>query len=481
MPFVCFIIGAGGYAQAPATEAPEETAPRSLPADAMTLSRALALALEKNPELAAYSWDIRAAEARALQARLLPNPELSVEVEGIRWNPGPQSTTVTRNSDLSVGWDREERARSGFGQAEVTIALSQLVELGGKRAKRIRLAKRGQDIAAWDYEVARADVLAQVAQAFVDVLAAQERVTLSRELMGFAEEAERATAARAQAGKISPIELKKAQIARSSVGVEVQRTTRELQAARVRLAATWGKTMPTFEKAVGHFDAIAPLPALEDLQTAITSVPDIARWTAEMEQRHAALRLEKSMRIPDIELKLGMKSERLESGEGAGYGWGTGGASFSRSHSSFDRERDNTLLFEVSLPLPLFNRNQGSIKEAQHLISKGKEEERAARTRIRAGVADAYYTTLAVYEENETLKTEVLPLALETFELTQRGFRHGKFSYLEALDAQRTLVEARIRFLDAQAAYHQGVVELERLTGQSIHSLDGTASAASKE
>src|SRR5207245_7355094 len=122
----------------------------------VTLAQALALTLKQNPELAAFSWDLRSAEARILQARLRPNPEFGVQSEDVAGNK--QST--------------------GFSHSQTTLQLSQLLELGGKRSARLQEATFGREIAKLDYESKRLDILTKTAQAFVEVLSAQERVRL---------------------------------------------------------------------------------------------------------------------------------------------------------------------------------------------------------------------------------------------------------------------------------------------------------------
>src|SRR5207247_10813625 len=113
----------------------------------VTLAQALALTLKQNPDLAAFSWDVRSAEARILQARLWPNPELGTQSEDI-----------------------------GFSLSQTTLQLSQLIELGGTRTARVREATFGQELERLDYETKRLDTLKKTAQAFVEVLSAQERV-----------------------------------------------------------------------------------------------------------------------------------------------------------------------------------------------------------------------------------------------------------------------------------------------------------------
>src|SRR5215510_5907783 len=136
------------------------------PTGVLTLPQAQALALLQHPKLAAFGWEVRAGEARTLQAILPPNPELGVEVENFA------GSGVLR----------------GFQSAEITIHLSQLIELAGKRQKRTRVAALERDLVAWDYEATRIEVLTQVTRAFVEVLSAQQRLRLNLELVRLAEQ-----------------------------------------------------------------------------------------------------------------------------------------------------------------------------------------------------------------------------------------------------------------------------------------------------
>ena len=117
----------------------------------LTLRQALALTLKHNPELSAFSHELRAGEAAVLQAGALPNPVLDVSAENLN------------NSRLRNDGDRA-----------TSIQIGQLIELGGKRAARIRLSQTGRDLANWDYEAKRIDVLSRVSQYFIDVVAAQQ-------------------------------------------------------------------------------------------------------------------------------------------------------------------------------------------------------------------------------------------------------------------------------------------------------------------
>jgi len=185
------------------------------PAGTLVLPQALALALTQNPELAAFSWETRAREAAALQASFFPNPTFGA-------NAANFGNKVIRGFDGDV----------------VTLELSQLIELGGKRAARTEAAALTKELADWDYESKRVDVLTQVSQAFIEVLTAQQRLALTQQTQELAKQMLVTTSARVQAGKVSPVEETKAKTARASVQIELMRAQRELEAARKRLAAS---------------------------------------------------------------------------------------------------------------------------------------------------------------------------------------------------------------------------------------------------
>jgi cobalt-zinc-cadmium efflux system outer membrane protein len=403
---------------------PPEAAPSARtvtnPAGVLTLSQAQALALLQHPRLAAFGWEVRAGEARTLQASLLPNPEVEIEVEGFAGSGELQ----------------------GFQGTEITLHLSQLIELAGKRQKRTRVAALERDLAAWDYEATRIDVLTQVTQAFVEVLSAQDRLRLNLELVRLAEQVLRAAAERVRAGKVSPVEETRAQVALSTSRIALERTQRELDAARARLVVLWGGSMPAFDRAEGTLEPIAAIPSAARLAERIAQNPEIARWVTEMAQRQAALDLAGAQRIPDPTIRGGVRHAR-ETG-------------------------DNALVMAFSIPLPVFNRNQGGLLEARYRLAKAGEERRAAEVQVRAALAEAYGALARAFVEATRLRNEVLPGAQRAFDAASEGYRQGKFGFLDVLDAQRTLFESRGQYLEALAAYHRAVAEVERLIGEPL-------------
>lgn len=393
------------------------------PAGIVSLKEALDLALEHNPELRAFSWDIHAAEADRLQAGLGPNPKLAVEAE-------------------EVGGQGD---RSGFDGAETTIEISQPIELGRKRTRRTALASLEKELAEWDYKAKRLDVVRDVTEAFVAVLAWQQRLALAEEVVRIAEKAHNAVVQRVEAGRDSPIEQTKSSVALSTARIEPQRARCALEAARRRLAAEWGAKAAGFDAVAGEFDKIASVPSSAELSRFVRHNPDVARWNAEMEKSRAALELEKARAVSDVTVSGG--------------------------YQHFSETDDSALVFGLSIPLPVSDRNQGGIRRATYLLAKTEQSGKAVEIMVLAALEEAAQRLSSAYVEAIALKDDVLPGAQSSFDAVSEGYRDGKFDYLQVLDAQRTLFETRGRHVEALAAYHKAKADAERLIGRSIDSI----------
>ena len=383
----------------------------------ITLQKAIDLAIEHNPVLNASRWERRAMDGRVIQAGLLPNPEIEAETENFAGSG----------------------VFHGFDAAETKVLLSQLIELGGKRSKRSTYAALGRDLAQRDYEVIRADVVARATLAFMNVLFAQERLSLMRKLLNLASEVLQTTSERVKAGKISPMEKIKAEVDRSASLIDVKHAQFDLKVARRKLSGAWGGTTPSFSEARGRLSNLLPVPSLEALQGMVSRNPDVSRWAVAIEQHRAGVDLEQAQGIPDLTVSLGAKHH--------------------------NEVNDTAFVMGISIPIPIFDRNQGATLEARDRLSKSKEESRAVWLRVVNNLAETYQRLSRAHMEATDLARHVLPGAEAAFKASEEGFRHGKFDYLDMLDAQRTLVSMNLRHINALFAYQQARTRVERLIG----------------
>lgn len=392
----------------------------------LTLRDAALLTLQRNPELAAFATEMRALKGATLQAGLLPNPELSMNVENIG-NVQPLSGDI--NSQKSVAQE--------VVQQLTTIRIYQLIELGGKRAARVSAASLGEELASQDYEVRRVELIARVANVFTEVLAGQERLRLAEENVQLAQKVVTMVSKRVQAGKVPPIEETRAGVVLSTTRIELEQARRDLAAARKRLTLLWGNASPQFNKALGNLESSVALPDFEALSNHILVNPMALRAMKNIEQRKALLEVEQTRRIPNLTVQAGVVHHAVLGG--------------------------NTAIAAVIVPLPLFDRNQGNIQQAHQRVDKAIDEQAATELRLKTELTQAYEALSAAQRETSILRDEIIPAAKSAFEVTNKGYELGKFGFLEVLDAQRTLFQNEILYVRALANYQRLVNEIERL------------------
>ncbi|SEO81357.1 TolC family protein [Nitrosovibrio sp. Nv6] len=405
----------------------------------LTMKNAVRLALQHNPELAAFDKEIRALEGATLQAGLLRNPDLSVNVDNVG-NMG-----ISQRGGAPIGTSIKENVE----QQDLIFRISQLIELGGKRSARVNAASLGQELAGKDFETKRLELIARVANTFMEVLAGQEQLRLAEESLQLAQSVVDTVKKRVQAGKVPPIEETKAGVAFSTTQIAQGQAQRELTAARKRLALLWGDTSPHFVKVLGNLESLTALPNFEALTEGVLASPMADRARKGIEHRKALLEVEQTRRVPNITIGGGMIKH-----------WESGGT---------------TGIVGLSMPLQFFDRNQGNVREAHQRVNKALDEQAATDLRLKTELVQAYETLSAVQNEITILRSEILPAAKSAFEVTNKGYELGKFGFLEVLDAQRTLFQNRVMYVRALANHHRLVNEIERLTAAPI---DDIASAS---
>ena len=405
---------------ADSTKPPESVPPTKEPTGVLTLHDVLALALTENPELAPFAWQARANEARILQAGLRHNPEVNLQIED-----------VAGTGDFNGG-----------RQAQTTLQLSQVIELGSKRAARAEVATTARDITKSEYELKRVEVLGAVTQRFIQVVANQHALDLALTNRQLGEDALRTVRERVQAGKGSALEERKAQVALARGEVLVEGAKHELSAARKKLAASWRNRQPVFERAEADLFARKPVPAFEGLVERISKSPEIARWVSEKKLREAEIRLADARRVPNVTASGGIR--RLEG------------------------PSEQAFVFGFSMPLQFFDRNQGAAAEARALLGRTEAEQQAAEVRLGIVLLGLYEEMAHDAHVMEGLQKEILPKAEDALAISRDGFAQGRFSYLEVLDAQRTIFEVKQEYIQTATSYHQFLVEMERLIGQPI-------------
>jgi cobalt-zinc-cadmium efflux system outer membrane protein len=386
----------------------------------LSLRDALTATLKDSPRLVAYSWEVRSSEAKVLQAGLRPNPELSINPENF------------------VG-------SGDFGrqvQYQNTLQLSQLIELGDKRALRTDAAAAVRERTSVEYEATRVDVLATATVDFIDVVSAQEEVRLAKVAHMQAEGLVKAVDQRIKASVGSLLEQKRAQVLAARAENAVRQATRALDVAKQKLVANWGSRGTAVGPATGDLFSTHPLPPLASLLERIDGAPERRIAVAEEAVRAAEAALIRSRRVSDVVVA------------GA---W--------RQGRDWD---DQSVVAGVSFPLKIFDRSQGDIAASDAQTEKSKVETTSVEVRLRAVVFGLYQEIVQAKDVAESMTREIVPRTEEAVALARTGFAQGLYSQLDLLDAQRTLVEVRREHIQAGTRYHRLVAEVEKLLGTPL-------------
>lgn len=408
--------GVGAFAQpvasplVPVQQAATAAVPAPRP---LTLSEAIQAALEFNPTLASARREIEAAEGAVIQAGVYQNPTLSVDVEDVR-----------------------ARDRT------MTMSLSQPIELGGKRAARVAAAERALDAARVAREGREIQLRADVTQVFLTTLLSQERVRLAEASLEIARSGSSAASRRVQSGKVSPLEETRSKVAEANVRLELVQAQGELRTQMQELRALTTGAIP-YAELDGNALSLPNLPPIEQLQARAEDSPTLRQARLETRRLGSLADLQLARRTPDITVSAG-----IQRANSAGQG-------------------RNLAVIGVSIPIPVFDTNRGNIIEALRLRDKSEDDARALELRLRADLSIARQRLAMASEETNAVRSEILPGAQTAFDAATRGFELGKFQYLDVLDAQRTLLQARAQYLRSLGEAHRAVADVERVLGTS--------------
>lgn len=380
----------------------------------LTLAQAIALAMQHSPTLRAAQQEVEASEGAVIQAGARPNPELQTLMEDTR----AQSRTTT-------------------------VQLAQPIELGGKRDARVSAARWAQSQVGIELQARRAQVRADATEAFFASAIAQERVRLAQASSALAAQAALAVSKRVQAGKVSPVEETRAKVAQAAVDLELLQARSEWRVAQQRLGSLMGKSaadLAPIDWQAAADDSAALAPAFMAQQgSKLADAPVVRQARMEVDRRRALTDLEEARRIPDVTVTLGTKRSQ-ELGR-------------------------NQAVIGVALPLPLWDRNQGNVLQALRLQDKAEADLAAAQVRVDSQWVELSERYQSARAEIQALQQDVLPGAQSAWQAAVTGFELGKFSFLETLDAQRTLFQARAQYLRALGEMHRTAADIDRLLG----------------
>jgi outer membrane protein, heavy metal efflux system len=387
-----------------------------LSAQDLSLAEALRRADANNPSLLAHGYAGRAAEAMIDQAAVRPNPVLGLELENFA------GTGTLRGADA----------------VESTVQVSQTFERGGKLAKRVTVARRERDVADREFAVRRAEVFAATATAYVEVIAAQERLALSTTSLALAQETADAVALRVKSAAASTAESTRARASFATARTDHARAESALAQARAALAASWGGGAADVPALARPLPVPADLPSQDALLAKLATHPRFDLQQAAISSRRASLQLAQSQTAQDVTV--------------------AGGVRFLREPS------DAAFVAGVSVPIPFRGQNQGAIRAARETLAGSEQAALALYAELRAAFTAAWQDLATARTVARDLRTDALPATEEALAIVRRAYTQGELPLLDVLEAQRAHATLRREILDADTAAASALVRLDALT-----------------
>ncbi|WP_416463136.1 TolC family protein [Sphingomonas sp. VDB2] len=380
---------------------------------ALTLDQAVAIAGGSAPAADAAQAGMDAAQAARTVAGLRPNPELQSQVENVVGS-GPYG---------------------GVRQAETTVGLNIPIELGGKRSARMAVADAQSHRAVLVAAITQADIRLQVTALYIDAIAAERRMATARDQLRIAHDALNAARIRVQAGRASPLEEQRADVAKLNAEAEVQKTQRLANAIRANLERRIGQPV------AGALDgaALDHLPPASFGPTMATGAGTLALAAADADlaMADAGVRLARSQRIPDV--TIGPAVRRLSA------------------------TNDTAAVLSLSIPIPLFNAGQAAVAQASAQRIQAEAQRRMTALDVEQAITDALAEADNAATAARNANGPALAAAQEAARIARIGYREGKFGQIDLLDAERTLAQTRLAAIDALASYQNARARLERL------------------
>lgn len=381
---------------------------------ALTLHEAIARARPQAPSLQGAEASLGVADANLSAARLLPNPTLSVETENV----------------LGTG------RYSGFGASETTYSVSVPLELGGKRAARVRVAQAERSGMVIGVATAKADLTLRITQTFITLAADERLAAAAHNRQQLSEQARNVARLRVRSGKASPIEEQRAEVQWVNASTDAERADRATRLAAAQMARLLGTAEPVSIVAP-WFDDVSHVPRIESTGTPPALTAADAQIAAATARADAARRA----RIPDVTVSVGAR--RLK------------------------ETNDNAAVLALSVPLPLFNHGTAEVSRARAELERTEAERKAvaldfseAQASAEAEVANAKASAIAS-------SGPALAAAREAARIARIGYAEGKFPQLDLIEAERTLSESQEAAINALAAFHLARARLARLYGQT--------------
>lgn len=393
--------------------------PQLLAGEALSLAKALEKTLKQGPALQDYPYQLRINEAQQLQAALTPNPELAVSLENIAGSGVNQ----------------------GLKNAELTLTLSQLIEMGNKRNLRLQKSQWQQTLVQQQFEVSRLDALANTTRSYIRQVELQHLRQLLLNRLVREEYILMLAKQRAAASNLTDADVNRIELRFIRSKLELSALDNALELGRSQLAAHWAQPAD-FNRVQGAFSELPLLPSLHELQSRLEQSPLLAKFVTQQRLHETELSLAKAQQSADITVSAGVR--RIES------------------------VNDNAIVLGFSMPWQRQDPSAAAQLAAKAEMALSQLQQQQTHTALRLLVKQIYLELAQLHEYVKVLQSTLIPKALQLQHLSEQGYQQGQLDLFALLSAEQELRQAEIDLVSAQSRFYLQLLELERLTGQAF-------------
>lgn len=369
------------------------------PVENLTLDQALELAERQHPQLAEARALVEAAAGRAQQAGLFPNPEAIVGAQQLPLESGASN------------------------QREYVAGIAQPIPLGGRLGKAREAELLDREVRVRGLEVNRRDLRQRVHSAFATALYQEKAFQTQSQIAQSVGQVAATTKARLEAGDAVPEEVARMEMEFARAQVEVQRSQSLREQAMLGLAAAIGDSRLAVKSLAGSLETTFEIPTLELLAANLSARPEVALADASLRASNARIDLAKAERIPDV--KVEALYHRLEA------------------------TKENTFDIGLSIPLPLFNRNQGRLREALAEADAAEARSRMTGNELNLRLCESYVQLTSALAASRALQTEILPRAETVLKSAESRYAAGDTSLADVLPVRRDWAAIQLSHLES--------------------------------
>lgn len=399
----------------------------------MTLSRAIALTLENNPALQIFELRDQSLLADTEIADQKPAYRVGVELENV----------------LGTG------AVQLLDASELSVSLSSVIELGGKRQARRDLVSARQAQLAVDKEIRSLDLLTDLTLRYIDVLTVQAQIGLAAQSVDLSKEMIASIARRNRAGLLPDADLQRARIAEKEANLALTNLQAEHDLRKAVLANAWGAQTVNFARVEGDLFQLGETRDKEGLFAEMLARPDLHRFITESRLIAAQHALAQTQRNADWEWSLGIRH--------------------------FNETDDVGFMGAISMPLGQAQRMTPTLEKLRLLAEENTLQEAQIKRQLRVQLEQFFSQRSQALHQIAVLRDDIIPMLEKVLRETRYGYHEGRYAYLDLITARQSLITARARLITSASDALKNAAQMERLTGLSLFQLTDDTTIAVTE